>query len=285
MFSMIDWPLFILGTCFIGKYLLELICFGLAISHKSQLRPVRDSWALITASTDGIGLGFAEELARKGFNIVQLSRNSSKMSQVSTDLEKKYGISCKNIEFTFDKWQKDPSSHYHQLLSSLDGLKIELVVNNVGVAVFGFESNIEKILEMLSINIWTVVFISKLLIQNNNIGKKTQFINLSSIGAVPGLGLPSLSAYAASKSFTVVFTDVLNSEGVIGLALAPGWVDTPQTKPCGDIRSWLITKNDCAISAIEQLGSVSCSYGHLKHWIAAWEYRIFNPRIAWLRLV
>ncbi len=34
-----------------------------------------DSWALITGGSDGIGLGFAQELAKLGFNICIIARN------------------------------------------------------------------------------------------------------------------------------------------------------------------------------------------------------------------
>jgi len=35
-----------------------------------------DSWAIVTGATDGIGLGFCEELTVLGFNIVLISRNN-----------------------------------------------------------------------------------------------------------------------------------------------------------------------------------------------------------------
>lgn len=41
----------------------------------------KNSWALITGSSDGIGLDFTKRLAKKGFNIIQVSRNESKMIQ------------------------------------------------------------------------------------------------------------------------------------------------------------------------------------------------------------
>lgn len=38
-------------------------------------------WAVITGGSDGIGLGFGEELAKLGFNIVVISRNKQKIEQ------------------------------------------------------------------------------------------------------------------------------------------------------------------------------------------------------------
>ncbi|XP_037930325.1 hydroxysteroid dehydrogenase-like protein 1, partial [Teleopsis dalmanni] len=36
-------------------------------------------WAVVTGSTDGIGKYYARELARKGFNVVLISRTESKL--------------------------------------------------------------------------------------------------------------------------------------------------------------------------------------------------------------
>jgi len=39
----------------------------------------KGTWALVTGSTDGIGLEFARQLAREGFNICLVSRTESKL--------------------------------------------------------------------------------------------------------------------------------------------------------------------------------------------------------------
>lgn len=47
---------------------------------------IRDSygencWAVVTGATDGIGLGFCEELAAFGINICLVSRNATKLAK------------------------------------------------------------------------------------------------------------------------------------------------------------------------------------------------------------
>ena len=37
------------------------------------------SWAVVTGGSDGVGLGFCEELAALGFNICMIARNKAKM--------------------------------------------------------------------------------------------------------------------------------------------------------------------------------------------------------------
>lgn len=38
-----------------------------------------NTWAVVTGGSDGLGLGFCEELANLGFNICMISRNKNKM--------------------------------------------------------------------------------------------------------------------------------------------------------------------------------------------------------------
>ena len=64
------------------------------------------SWALVTACTDGIGQGFADSLAKKGFNIVQVGRNIEKLSLTGNDLKTKYGVQVKMLSKTLVYAQK-----------------------------------------------------------------------------------------------------------------------------------------------------------------------------------
>lgn len=278
--------LFLIGFAYITQLVLDFLNTLYALFWKNLHLPYEQTWALITASTDGIGLGFAEELAKKGYNIVQVSRNESKMTSVSNVLSSTYGIKTLNIPFEFSSAVQDPISNYLKLFQQVKHLPISLIVNNVGVVTSGFTSNSKEILDLLAINVWPSVFICKLLLENRKNQKKKVFIvNLSSIGAIRGLGLSFLAVYAASKAFLLCFSEILNSEEGNVLALTPGWVDTPNSRQFKDYRNLVITKNECALQALSQLGSISSSFGHPKHYLAAWHYRLTNIRQALLRLV
>lgn len=43
-------------------------------------------WALVTGASDGIGLGFAHELAHRGFNVILHARNATKLEGVNSQL-------------------------------------------------------------------------------------------------------------------------------------------------------------------------------------------------------
>lgn len=43
----------------------------------------KDSWAVVTGASDGIGRGIAIELASRGFNVVLIARNIAKLEEVA----------------------------------------------------------------------------------------------------------------------------------------------------------------------------------------------------------
>ena len=48
-------------------------------------------WAVVTGCTQGIGKNYAEDMARRGLNVVLISRTKSKLDNLASDLNKKYG--------------------------------------------------------------------------------------------------------------------------------------------------------------------------------------------------
>jgi 17beta-estradiol 17-dehydrogenase / very-long-chain 3-oxoacyl-CoA reductase len=269
--------------------MINFFCFLIALKFHKEVVHNKGTWALVTASTDGIGLGFAEELAKKGYNIVQISRNLEKMKAVSAQLQSKYKVQTKEIVFSFDKVCTNFNQSYLSLVEMLkegpDKLNIEFVVNNVGVGCLGFKNNLPKVLEALAINTWPMVLISKVILDNYSSSiSKVKMINLSSITAITGYGKRASFVYGSTKSFNLVFTEVLINEGINGLALAPAWVDTTLSKPMGNFRTNIITTTECAQEALSQFGSVSVTCGHYKHWIDGWLYRLKNIRVALLDL-
>lgn len=51
-------------------------------------------WALITGATDGIGLEYAREFARRGLSLILVGRSESKLQQVKTELSQLTQVFC-----------------------------------------------------------------------------------------------------------------------------------------------------------------------------------------------
>ncbi|KAA0723617.1 Very-long-chain 3-oxoacyl-CoA reductase-B [Triplophysa tibetana] len=84
---------------------------------------------VVTGATDGIGKAYAEELARRGFAIVLISRTQEKLDEVSKAIESKFNVETKTISADFGC-----TDIYPKIESGLAGLEIGVLVNNVGVS-------------------------------------------------------------------------------------------------------------------------------------------------------
>ena len=89
------------------------------------------SWALVTGASDGIGLGFCEELLARGFNVLLHGRNPQKLDRIIGELSTKYP------ERSLDKVIADASKYdngYEEIARKVKSLHgpLTVLVNNVG---------------------------------------------------------------------------------------------------------------------------------------------------------
>lgn len=90
-----------------------------------------DAWALITGASEGIGKAYAFELAKRGFNVILLSRSEVKLEKVANAIRDLYYVKTKVIVIDFSKLSLEI---YKALKDSLQDLNIQMLVNNVGIA-------------------------------------------------------------------------------------------------------------------------------------------------------
>ena len=55
---------------------------------------MKNSYALITGATSGIGLEISKDLAKRGFNLILVARTTEKLVQTSNDLSQEFNIKC-----------------------------------------------------------------------------------------------------------------------------------------------------------------------------------------------
>ena len=92
---------------------------------------MKNSYALITGATSGIGLEISKELARRGFNLILVARTTKKLVQTSNDLSQEFNIKCDY--FSSDLTLIDsPDEIYH--FTSQKKYDIDILVNNAGFA-------------------------------------------------------------------------------------------------------------------------------------------------------
>lgn len=177
--------------------------------------------ALITGASSGIGKDIAIKLSQLGYDVILTSRSERGLKKVANlcgsgatifkaDLSKKE--ECKRL---FSK-HKD----------------VDVLVNNAGFGVFGefFNTNLDKELDMIDVNVNAVVILTKLYLQQMMKKDKGLILNVSSTAAfLPG---PLMNVYYSTKSFVYNFTTAIHEElkraksNVKISVLCPGPVDT-----------------------------------------------------------
>lgn len=264
---MLNTLFFSIGFLYILSILFYFFNMFKSLTSSFNLSIYKDSWALVTACTDGIGLGFSEILAKNGINIIQVGRNPLKLQNCATDLTAKYGIQVKSIKKDFLDGPIDPIIFFSDIFEQCKDLDVSILVNNVG---YGKKSLFVKspqslILHQNALNLWPIVFLSRLFIKKIESRKVPgSIVNLSSVASnhTNVLG----ACYAAGKSFDKVFSVICDCESPANiLCVTPGYVKTPMEQIM-NYKPLEITAIQCAESSLKSLNSVNTSCGHPKHW-------------------
>uniref|UniRef100_A0A914XEH1 Uncharacterized protein n=1 Tax=Plectus sambesii TaxID=2011161 RepID=A0A914XEH1_9BILA len=174
-------------------------------------------WAVVTGSTDGIGKAYATELARKGFNIVLISRTQARLDSTKKEIEAvKSGVVVKTISYDFT----DPSvEHYRQkIVSELDKLDIGVLVNNVGMS-YDYPEKLTAVtggLDVLSniavINTVPTTLMSAIALTQMAKRNKGVVINISSGASYNQMSL--WAVYSATKKYVDWLSAILRLEFV-----------------------------------------------------------------------
>ncbi len=185
--------------------------------------------ALVTGASSGIGWGFAEELAERGFDLVLTARRSDRLEELAALLERRHGTRSQLCDV--DLSQPTAPQTLMQLTAGRD---IGLVVSNAGFSVRGLHEtlNPDEITEMLTVNCHTPLHLARLFLPvlkaRGATGRRGGFVMVSSIEAL--MGCPYSAAYSAMKALVLHFAEGLYAEaagsGVDILACCPGATDT-----------------------------------------------------------
>lgn len=275
----IDLVLIVVGVCCLFRGLRTAWLFVVSEFKSVNLKKYGPgSWAVITGSTDGIGKGFAEELAKQGFNIYQIARNPDKLMDCEAELISKYSVQVFSRTWDFLKCSPHLETFTQVITQDLSDKDVSILVNNVGAVKPGYfhEASLPKLNEMLTLNCMPIVYISRLVLARMQLRRlPSAIINISSVSAISPIS--GSSVYSATKKFDDFFTEILanSSKNVVFMSLRPGYVLTQMTRHIKQL-SLVISANECANAALRDLGSDLTFVGHIKHKFKAWTFSMLS---------
>lgn len=181
-------------------------------------------YAVITGASAGIGLEFAKRLSAMGYNLVLVARREERLKKISKQLN----TTCDIIpaDLTLD-------SECYRVCEAVKDKRIEVFINNAGFGNCGrfTESNLDKELDMIQLNVRAVHLLTKLMLKKMQERDSGCILNVASCAGLMPAG-PYMAAYYATKAYVASLTRAVaeelkesGSHVYIG-CLCPGPVDT-----------------------------------------------------------
>lgn len=243
-------------------------------------------WALITGSTDGIGRAYAFELAKRGINIVLVSRNEDRLKKTAEEIEIKYFVKTKIIAADFSLGPKAVEI----VKEKLGGLPINILVNNVGkqyeYPMYLSEVPEKELFDIININVCAVTMMCRTFIEDMKTRGRGAIVNVSSGSELQPL--PLMTVYAATKAYIKSFTAALRYEysqsGITIQHLAPFFVDTKMnafSKKLQRNNFFIPDAEEYARYAVMTLGKMDESSGYWTHGIQTFFTKV-TPM--WIRM-
>lgn len=243
-------------------------------------------WAIVTGASQGIGEGFARELARQGYHLVLASRRPERLAELATDLGREFGIETRVAEADLSR----PGAA-EAILERVHDLDVGLLVSNAGAARMGgfLQNDVEHLTADLHLNAVSHMqlahaFASRLRAQ----GRSGGILLVSSTAALQPMEMGA--NYSASKAFLYNLGESLHRElaeiDVDVSVLLPGPTNTDGLNHRTDIAMGNLPMAAMSVEALVRQGLKALARRHSSHIAGAmnrWMARLMPRRwMAWM---
>jgi len=253
---------------------------------KLDLKAKYGQWVVITGATDGVGLEYAREFAKRKHSLILLGRNEAKLEKVKNEL--KQLIHERNILTICCDFEKATIEDYKDIADKIDSSKREIgiLINNAGV----MYRSPNKLLDQskkddwaqVSVNCTATVLVTRACLSGMVKRRKGLIINLSSTAAYRPL--PLMGVYSASKKFVEYFSSTLQTEyakdNIDVQLLTPNYISTKMTKWSNVLQGSNFIFPDAKSfvdNAVATIGRSKETAGYWSHDLQLFFYRWFVP--------
>ena len=189
---------------------------------------MKNSYALITGASSGIGEEIAKNLAKKGYNLILTARREDLLDKLAQDLRKKYNIDVSVIAKDLSKYETPK-----EILSFCEknNYRVDLLVNNAGYGIKTsfHETSLEDEEDFIRVLGTSVIMLTKLFLPKmiSNGEGKIMIVSSTAAFAPPSAIQP---LYGPIKTFVNRFSDSINinykNKGITSTAVCPGFTVT-----------------------------------------------------------
>lgn len=236
--------------------------------------------ALVTGATAGIGAAFARRLARDGYNLVLVARDSDRLDQTAAQLRSAHHVTVEPLvaDLATEAGRERVAERIVNGPTAID-----LLVNNAGLSLNTpfLRSTPELEARLLNVNVQAVLRLTLAALPGMVERRHGAVVNVSSVSGF-GATMPG-STYPASKAWVTNFSESVGQsvadQGVRVLALCPGFVRTEFHSRAGidmsKTPSWLwIDADELVAAALRDLRRGKLvSVPTMRYKIAVWGLR------------
>lgn len=207
--------------------------------------------ALVTGATAGIGNAYARELAKRGFDLVLVARDTARLDKVASDLSAKHHVIVDVIGA--DLATVDGVQNVANALTDT-AKPVDLLINNAGSSLVGWfgTTDIADEDHQLDLLVRAPMHLCDAAIKSMTGRGHGEIINVASVAAFTPRG-----TYSAHKMWIVNLSRWLNLQyadaGVTVMALCPGFTHTEFHQRMGasmdDIPRWMWLKADKVVKS------------------------------------
>lgn len=165
-------------------------------------------YTVITGASSGIGYETALAFASRGKNLILVARRKDKLEELKSAI----AHLNQDLDVVIQTMDLSVTENAYKLYENLREFQIETWINNAGFGNFASvaDQNLNKIEEMLHLNIEALTILTSLFVRDYSTVEGTQLINVSSGGGYTIVA--DAITYCASKFYVSAFTEGLSHE-------------------------------------------------------------------------
>lgn len=191
---------------------------------------MKDQVIIITGAAMGLGFAAAEELAKKGANLVLVDYNEESLKEAEEQLKKNYS-EIKIITVKADVSSEEQVKNYVNTAVKEFG-RIDGLYNNAGIegkqaSITEYDLDIFK--KVIDINLMGVYYGLRYVIPVMQKQKYGRIVNVASVGGIRGVlnQMPYVASKHAVSGMTKNAAVEYGKDGILTNAIAPGAILTP----------------------------------------------------------
>lgn len=184
---------------------------------------LKNKVVVITGASSGIGRALAEEMAKRGADLVLGARQYVTLCEITAELQQKHNVKALAIQADVTK-EEDCKSLIDQAVLTFG--KIDVLINNAGLSMRALFKDVDLAVlkNLMDVNFWGTVYCTKYALPEI-LKTEGSVVAVSSIAGYRGL--PGRTGYSSSKFAMNGFMECLRTEllrtGVHVMVACPGF--------------------------------------------------------------